>query len=142
MATRERGEDERVTEAPLADYRKKRRKGQTPEPIPPIDADERTTDASAAGDRSFVVQEHHASSLHWDFRLERDGDLVSCALPKGLPLSPAENHFSVHVEDHPLEYGSFSGTIPAGQDGGGEVSIWDKGSYECEKWTEREIKVV
>ncbi len=142
MADTERREDERVTKAPLADYRKKRRKGQTPEPIPSTDTDERTADASPADDRSFVIQEHHASSLHWDFRLERHGVLVSWALPKGLPLTPAENHLAVHVEDHPMEYGSFSGTIPAGQYGGGAVSIWDRGTYECEKWTEREVKVV
>jgi bifunctional non-homologous end joining protein LigD len=131
-----------MTKARLADYQDKRHRGLTPEPIPPVDTGDPGAEASPAGGRSFVIQEHHASSLHWDFRLERDGALVSWALPKGLPLSPAENHLAVHVEDHPLEYGSFSGTIPAGQYGGGEVSIWDKGSYECEKWTEREIKVV
>ena len=89
-----------------------------------------------------MIQEHHASSLHWDLRLEHDGVYVSWALPKGLPLTPKENHLAVHVEDHPLEYGSFHGTIPAGEYGGGEVSIWDKGTYEPEKWRDREVMVV
>jgi bifunctional non-homologous end joining protein LigD len=125
----------------LDTYRAKRRPGRTPEPIPTP-----ATPARRRRDRAkgpvFVVQEHHARALHWDFRLERDGVLVSWALPKGLPADPGQNHLAVHTEDHPLEYGAFEGTIPAGEYGGGEVSIWDHGVYECETWTEREVKVV
>ena len=120
-------------------YRSKRRDGVTPEPIPRRRS---PTGARWPGSPTFVVQEHHASSLHWDFRLERQGVLVSWALPKGLPRDPGRNHLAVPTEDHPLEYATFAGTIPAGEYGGGQVSIWDHGTYECETWTDREVKVV
>ncbi len=90
----------------------------------------------------FVIQEHHARSLHWDFRLEHDGVLVSWALPKGLPLDPARNHLAVHTEDHPLEYLDFEGEIPRGEYGGGRVVIVDRGTYELERWKRDEVKVV
>jgi bifunctional non-homologous end joining protein LigD len=120
---------------PLRDYRSKRRPGRTPEPIP-------ADPPVASPEPVFVVQEHHARRLHWDFRLERDGVLVSWALPKGVPDDPARNHLAVHTEDHPLEYATFAGEIPRGEYGGGQVTIWDHGSYDSVKWTADEVKVV
>jgi bifunctional non-homologous end joining protein LigD len=121
----------------LSTYRAKRDRRRTPEPVPAT-----TADRPRGNDDTFVVQEHHARRLHWDFRLERGGVLVSWALPKGLPDDPARNHLAVPTEDHPLEYATFAGEIPPGQYGGGSVSIWDSGTYACEKWSQREVKVV
>src|SRR6516164_5108074 len=134
----------------LADYRGKRDATRTPEPVPPApDGPEAAGRADApagagppAASGIFVVQEHHARRLHWDFRLERDGVLVSWALPKGVPDDPARNHLAVHTEDHPLEYAGFSGEIPHGEYGAGVVTIWDHGTYETLKWDDREVKVV
>lgn len=115
----------------LAKYRSMRDPAKTPEP----DGSPGTN-----GDgHSFVIQEHHASSLHWDFRLEHDGVLVSWALPKGVPTETAKNHLAIQTEDHPIDYGSFEGTIPKGEYGAGKVTIWDHGTYELEKWNAREV---
>ncbi|MEE6288357.1 ATP-dependent DNA ligase [Georgenia sp. MJ173] len=118
-------------------YRAKRDTQRTPEPVPERvsrgDEDEEDGDG---GGLTFVIQEHHASRLHWDFRLAHDGVLVSWALPKGVPTTTKKNHLAVQTEDHPMEYGSFAGTIPKGEYGGGEVTIWDHGSFELEKWFE------
>lgn len=102
--------------------------------------DEATRAGAGVTAPTFVIQEHHARRLHWDLRLERDGVLVSWALPRGLPDDPRRNHLAVHVEDHPFEYGSFEGTIPAGEYGAGTVAIWDRGTYEASLWTDREVK--
>src|SRR5436190_7428961 len=117
----------------LAEYERKRDFGETPEP-----KGRRT--ARGRADR-FVVQEHHARSLHWDLRLERDGVLVSWAVHKGIPMDPKRNVLAVHVEDHPLDYIDFAGEIPEGEYGAGKVKVWDSGTYECEKWREDEVIV-
>jgi bifunctional non-homologous end joining protein LigD len=111
----------------LDKYRSMRDANKTPEPVP--------EDLGMPGSgRSFVIQEHHARRLHYDFRLEHDGVLVSWAIPKGPPTDPKKNHLAVQTEDHPLEYGTFEGEIPAGEYGGGQVSIWDAGEFDLEKW--------
>ncbi|CEA07161.1 Putative DNA ligase-like protein/MT0965 [Arthrobacter saudimassiliensis] len=111
----------------LRKYRSMRDPQKTPEPVP-------AEPAPAREGNSFVIQEHHARRLHWDFRLEHDGVLVSWALPKGPPTSPGKNHLAVQTEDHPLDYATFEGHIPKGEYGGGDVTIWDHGTYEREKW--------
>ncbi len=116
----------------LAAYISMRDPKRTPEPM---------SGSNDSSGTSFVIQEHHARQLHYDFRLERDGVLVSWALPKGVPTSSAKNHLAVQTEDHPLDYGSFEGTIPAGQYGAGTVTIWDAGEYEREKWRDDEVIV-
>ena len=127
----------------LAEYRRKRRADRTPEPIPPLAGSEPAKQSDpGTGASTFVIQEHHARALHWDLRLERDGVLVSWAVPKGLPSDPGVNRLAVQTEDHPLEYADFGGAIPRGEYGGGHVSIWDRGTCEIEKWTDGEVKFV
>ncbi len=119
----------------LEEYRRKRDANRTPEPVP-------TGPLPAGNDDTFVIQQHHARRLHWDLRLERGGVLVSWAVPRGLPRDPGRNHLAVHTEDHPLEYASFEGVIPAGEYGGGRMMIYDRGTYTTEKWRDREVIVV
>ena len=118
----------------LTTYRSMRDSAKTPEPVP------KQSPAVGNNDR-FVIQEHHARRLHYDFRLERDGVLVSWAVPKNLPDTPSVNHLAVHTEDHPMEYLTFTGIIPKGEYGGGKVIVWDSGTYETEKFNDDEVIV-
>src|SRR5512140_990917 len=122
----------------LDEYRRKRDFKKTPEPPP--------APTLRPGNR-FYIQRHSATRLHYDLRLEMDGALRSWAVPKGPTLDPAEKRLAVLVEDHPLEYGDFEGTIPAGEYGAGSVMVWDRGTYEwltdkspAEQWAAGDLK--
>ncbi|MEM3040822.1 MAG: DNA polymerase ligase N-terminal domain-containing protein [Nitrososphaerota archaeon] len=115
----------------IEEYRSKRDFKRTPEP-------EGTVETSKK-ELVYVIQEHHATHLHWDLRLEHEGVLKSWAIPKEPPTAPGVRRLAVAVEDHPLEYAEFTGVIPEGEYGAGEVKIWDRGTYvpisvKEEKW--------
>ncbi|RYY23607.1 MAG: ATP-dependent DNA ligase, partial [Chitinophagaceae bacterium] len=106
----------------LSRYNEKRNFNVTPEPD--------GKSAKSSGSRTFVIQRHKATRLHYDFRLELDGTLKSWAIPKGPSLDPADKRLAVHVEDHPISYAKFEGNIPHGQYGGGDVIVWDQGVWK------------
>jgi len=122
---------DQIRSSSLHEYASKRDFIVTPEPA--------GGEAKTEG-RIFVVQEHHARRLHFDLRLEREGVLKSWAVPKGVPEKTGEKRLAVQVEDHPMEYGNFEGTIPEGQYGAGTVKIWDRGLYEVKVWKEDMIE--
>jgi bifunctional non-homologous end joining protein LigD len=119
----------------LGEYRDKRDFELTSEPSGSPEAER-----AGQGPR-FVVQEHHATRLHWDLRLEHDDALASWAIPNGIPPDPAENRLAVRTEDHPLEYLEFQGEIPRGEYGAGLMRIWDSGTFHTHKWEERKVEI-
>jgi len=119
----------------LSEYKRKRDFAKTKEPAPKA----RKSRKSKAP--RFVVQEHSARRLHWDLRLEHEGAAASWAIPNGIPMNPKENRMAVHTEDHPLEYLTWEGEIPKGEYGAGTMRIWDRGTYELEKWTDAKVMV-
>jgi bifunctional non-homologous end joining protein LigD len=120
----------------LEEYDSKRDFEKTPEP-----PGRKSSRTRATKTPRFVVQEHHARALHWDLRLERDGVLASWAVPKGIPRDPSRNHLAVQTEDHPMQYLTFAGDIPAGEYGAGSMHVWDTGTYDTHKWSDREVMV-
>ena len=119
----------------LGDYRRKRSFERTPEPTG------EPTEPGEGGSGRFAVQQHDATNLHWDLRLEHEGVALSWALPRGIPQLPDRqaNRLAVRTEDHPLEYLEFHGEIPEGEYGGGSMTIWDKGTYAAEKLRDDEV---
>ncbi len=119
----------------LEEYRRKRDPRRSPEPAGD------PAGGGAAGGRRFVVQEHHATRLHWDLRLEHDGVAASWAIPNAIPEDPHDNRLAVRTEDHPLEYLEFEGDIPKGEYGAGSMRIWDRGTYETHEFGDDKVEV-
>jgi len=116
----------------LKQYKQKRNLKKSGEPKPIV--------KKTKSKKIFVIHEHHATHLHWDLRLEMNGVLKSWAVPKQPPRTKGTKRLAIQVEDHPLEYATFKGTIPEGQYGAGKVEIWDKGTYDILEKTGKSMK--
>ena len=124
----------------LEDYQEKRNFVKTSEPKGNVGNEDKKEDKKEEKQSSiFVIQEHHSSHLHWDLRLEIDGVLKSWAVPKMPPTVKGERRLAIHVEDHPIDYASFEGTIPVGNYGAGTVSIWDNGLFLLKEMSENKL---
>ena len=132
MAAKKRSSGRKRAPTKLAEYQRKRDFTKTREPSGRTATGTRPARKKRAPTLRFVVQKHEASHLHFDFRLELDGVMKSWAVPKGPSYDPSVRRLAMEVEDHPIEYNKFEGTIPQGEYGGGTVMLWDRGVYEAE----------
>jgi len=121
----------------LKEYTKKRDFNKTKEPKANIKSSVFKSEPASI----FVIQKHQATHLHYDFRLEMNNKLKSWAIPKGIPIKQGEKRLAIQVEDHPIEYANFKGTIPKGEYGAGIVEIWDKGTYKIINQTNNELTI-
>src|SRR5207237_2056986 len=131
MAVKSAASPRRSARAQLAEYRQKRDFSRTLEP-----SGEKEVAHARVGRRALVIQKHAASHLHFDLRLELDGVMKSWAVPKGPSTDPSVKRLAMQVEDHPIDYNTFEGTIPKGEYGGGTVMLWDRGTYAPDKATD------